>query len=168
MRPAAGFTYVEMLVALALLALVTVAVAPTARVLQQRADERALREALREIRTAIDAYKRASDEGRITKRVGESGYPPRLVELTRGVPDARSPQGERIFFLRRLPADPLFRPVVDADDELSPTPRVPPEATWGLRSYASPPEAPLKGADVFDIYSLNPGLALDGSRYRDW
>jgi general secretion pathway protein G len=166
-----GFTYVEMLVALALVALIGVLLAPTVRKVQQRAQEQALREALREIRNGIDAYKKATDEGRVTKRVGDSGYPPRLVDLVVGVPDASRPNGPKWVFLRRLPADPLFpRNIRSSADDLgndSALP-VPPERTWGLRSYSSPPDSPAPGADVFDVFSLNPGLALDGTRYRDW
>ena len=170
-RAAGGFTYVEMLVALALVALIGALVAPPVKKIQQRANEQALRAALREIRTAIDAYKKASDEGRVAKKAGESGYPPQLADLVNGVPDASKPNAPRIYFLRRLPADPLFRPAfpggAEAVDEQTSI-RVPPERTWGLRSYGSPPGAPAAGPDVFDVYSLNPGVALDGSRYRDW
>jgi len=170
-RAAAGFTYIEMLVALALVALIGTLVAPTVKKAQQRSDEQALRAALREIRTAIDSYKKAVDEGRVRKRVGESGYPPRLVDLVNGVPDANRPDAPRLVFLRRLPADPTFRPAFRSGTEepleMS-AGRISPERTWGLRSYGSPPEAPVAGNDVFDIYSLNPGVALDGSRYRDW
>ncbi len=171
MRQAAGgFTYIEMLVALALVALIGALVAPTVRKVQQRSDEQALRAALREIRTAIDAYKKASDEGRVRKGVGESGYPPRLVDLVNGVPDARKPDAPRLVFLRRLPADPLFRRGFGGgeDSQEGLAGRVSPDRTWGLRSYGSPPEAPVAGGDVFDVYSQNPGVALDGSRYRDW
>lgn len=169
-RQVGGFTYIEMLVALALVALIGSAVAPTVKKVRQRADEQALRLALREIRTAIDAYKKAVDEGRVAKKVSESGYPARLTDLVSGVTDASKPDGPRLYFMRRLPADPLFRPAfaTAADASDSSIGRVPPERTWGLRSYASPPEAPTAGADVFDVYSLNPGVALDGSRYRDW
>jgi general secretion pathway protein G len=160
-----GFTYVEMLVALALLGLLATVVAPTVKKVRQRGEEQALRAALREIRTAIDAYKKASDEGRIRKQVGESGYPPQLIDLVRGVVDTSRPDAPRLYFLRRLPADPLYPRAVMVGDALQ---GVPPERTWGLRSYASRPEAPAAGADVFDIYSLNPGYALDGTRYRDW
>ena len=161
----AGFTYVEMLVALALLGLLAAVVAPTVKKAGQRADEQALRVALREIRTAIDAYKKASDEGRIRKPVGESGYPPRLADLVRGVADTSRPDAPKIYFLRRLPADPLYPKQALVGEEAQ---QVPAERTWGIRSYASPPDAPAPGADVFDVYSLNPGYALDGSRYRDW
>jgi general secretion pathway protein G len=170
-RAARGFTYIEMLVALALVGLIAAVVAPTVKKARQRADEQALRVALREIRSAIDAYKKAADEGRVAKKVGDSGYPPRLVDLVAGVPDASKPNAPRIYFMRRLPPDPLFRPALVAglgDAEDLPGRRLPPERTWGLRSYASPPAAPAPGADVFDVYSLNPGVALDGSRYRDW
>lgn len=165
-RAERGFTYIEMLVALALVGLITVLAAPSVKKARQRADEQALRVALREIRTAIDAYKKASDEGRVAKKVGDSGYPPQLSDLVAGVADASKPDKPRIYFLRRLPPDPLFRPDL-VNGGLS-TERVPPERTWGLRSSVSPPEAPAPGADVFDVYSLNPGVALDGSRYRDW
>jgi general secretion pathway protein G len=170
-RQVGGFTYIEMLVALALVALVGFIAAPTVKKARQRADEQALRVALREIRTAIDAYKKAADEGRVRKAVGESGYPKRLSDLVAGVPDSSKPDSPRIYFLRRLPADPLYRRGSAGEDLLAADAaevRVPPDRTWGLRSYASPPEAPAPGIDVFDVYSLNPGVALDGSRYRDW
>lgn len=170
MRSAAGFTYIEMLVALAIVALLATIAAPTVKKARQRADEQQLRTALREIRTAIDAFKRASDEGRIPRQVGESGYPRKLVDLVNGVPDARQPDGARIYFLRRLPADPLFpNMLANADSELEEASRrLPAERTWGLRTYNSPPDAPVAGNDVYDVYSLNPGIALDGSRYRNW
>ena len=159
-----------MLVALAIVALLASIAAPTVKKARQRADEQQLRTALREIRTAIDAFKRASDEGRIPRQVGESGYPRKLADLVNGVPDARQPDGARIYFLRRLPADPLFpNMLANADSELGEASRrLPAERTWGLRTYNSPPDAPVAGNDVYDVYSLNPGIALDGSRYRDW
>ncbi|MBU3694485.1 MAG: type II secretion system protein [Rhodocyclaceae bacterium] len=171
MRHTRGFTYIEMLVALALVALVAALAAPTVQQARRREDERTLRVALREIRSAIDAYKRASEEGRITLETGESGYPRRLADLVTGVADASKPDEPRIVFLRRLPPDPLFRPgLLGGSESVGDLARgrVPPEQTWGLRSFTSPPDAPAPGRDVFDVYSLNPGLALDGSRYRDW
>jgi len=171
MRARPGFTYIEMLVALALVGLLAALVAPTVRKARQRADEQALRVALREIRSGLDAYKKAWDEGRISKKVGDSGYPPRLADLVAGVPDASKPDAPRLYFMRRLPADPLFRPSLLPGYTTPGEPGtlgVPPERTWGLRSYASPANAPAPGDDVFDVYSLHPGVALDGSRYRDW
>ena len=104
-----GFTLIELLVTLAILALLGTVVAPAAQVTVQRRHEQELRRSLREIRAAIDAYKKASDEGRIAKTAGATGYPPKLEVLVDGVPDLRSPKHAKIFFLRRLPRDPFNR-----------------------------------------------------------
>jgi len=144
-----GFTLIELVITVAILGILAAAVLPLNELVVQRAKEQDLRRALREIRTAIDAYKQASDDGRIVRRVGESGFPRRLEELVEGVEDQRSPKRERIYFLRRVPADPFGEP-------------------WGKRSYASPPDAPAEGADVFDVYSLAPGKGINGRLYRDW
>ena len=104
---------------------------PLAELSRQRGLEEDLRHALREIRGAIDAYKRLVDDGRIERAVDGSGYPPDLSVLVDGVKDARSPTGARLYFLRRLPRDPMA-----ADST------VPAAATWSLRSYASPPAEP--------------------------
>ena len=74
-----------------------------------------------------------------------------------GVPNQKDPGGGAKYFLRRIPRDPM-----NADQNLAPA------ATWGLRSYASPPEAPSAGEDVFDVYSRSEGTAIDGTHYRDW
>ena len=89
--------------------------------------------------------------------VGETGYPPDLYALVDGVEDARDPGRSMIYFLRRVPRDPYF-----------PDPSAPAEETWGLRSYASPPDAPRPGDDVFDVYSLSSRVGLNGVPYRDW
>ncbi|WP_374354710.1 type II secretion system protein [Chitinimonas sp.] len=157
MKRQAGFTLIELLVTLSLLAILASAALPLAQLQGQRDREQALRAALWEIRGAIDAYKRASDEGRIAKSVGNSGYPPQLRVLVEGVPDQTSPDQKRIYFLRRLPRDPFF-----------PDSRVPAEQSWGLRSYASPPDAPRAGDDVYDVFSLSPAIGLDGQPYRSW
>jgi general secretion pathway protein G len=152
-----GFTLIELVITVAIVAVLASAVLPLHEMAAQRTKEQELRRGLREIREAIDAYKQASDEGRIAKKGGESGYPRRLEDLVRGIEDQGSPRKERIYFLRRLPRDPLA-----ANAEL------PAAATWGKRSYASPPDEPKEGDDVYDIYSLAPGQGLDGRAYREW
>ena len=156
-RPAPGFTLIELLVTLAILALLGTLVVPVAQVTTQRRDEQQLRRALREIRAGIDAYKKASDEGRLAKVAGATGYPPRLEMLVDGVPDLRSPKQAKIYFLRRLPRDP-FNP----DPELSDA------QTWGKRSYASEPDEPKEGDDVYDVYSTSTKVGLNGVPYRRW
>jgi general secretion pathway protein G len=152
-----GFTYIELMVTLAIMAvLVTVAV-PMAQLAEQRQKEHELRDALAQIRAGLDAYKRAADQGRIVLRIGQSGYPQTLNQLVEGVEDKRSPARQKMYFLRRLPADPMTaRP---GDD---------PAETWGLRSYASPPDDPGEGDDVFDVYSTSDKLGLNGVPYRKW
>ena len=103
-----GFTLIELVVTLLIVGLLAAAAVPLVELTVKRNRERELRAALREIRTAIDAYKRASDEGRILKLAQQSGYPPKLALLVEGVPDLRSPERRSIYFLRRLPRDPTF------------------------------------------------------------
>ena len=106
-RNAAGFTLIELVIAVAIVAVLASAALPLNELVVQRAKEQDLRRALRDIRTAIDAYKQASDDGRIQKRVGDSGYPRRLEELVEGVDDQKSPKKDKIYFLRRIPRDPF-------------------------------------------------------------
>lgn len=152
-----GFTLIEMAVVVAIVAVLATGAAPLSRLVQQRAQERELRQALRDIRGALDRYRQAHDAGLIERQAEGAGYPPNLEVLTEGVPDVRSPEGKQLYFLRRLPRDPFF-----AD------PQAPAAATWGLRSYASPPDDPQPGKDVFDVYSLSPATGLNGVPYRDW
>ena len=152
-----GFTLIELVVTVAIVSLVATMAVPIAELSMRRSKEQDLRAALHQIRGALDAYKRAYDEGRITRVVGQSGYPPSLRSLVEGVEDARSPDKRKIYFLRRLPRDPLHRDAAD-----------PAELTWGLRSYDSPPDAPQDGRDVYDVYSRATGNGLNGRPYREW
>jgi general secretion pathway protein G len=139
-----GFTLVEMLVVTAMLSVLALAVVPLAEISQTRWKERELRAALREIRQAIDAYKRLNDEASAGRQIAGSGYPPTLEALMQGssgVSGAVPSSSKRL--LRRLPRDPF------APDG------VPAEQSWGLRSYASSDRSPTPGDDVYDVYSLS-------------
>jgi len=156
-RVGRGFTLIEVVITVAIVGILAGGLLPLLEVDARRNREQELRRSLREVREAIDAYKRAADTGRIAKRADASGYPPSLEALVDGVPDASSPVGARIYFLRRVPRDPL------AGDSA-----VAAAATWGKRSYASPPDQPSEGSDVFDVYSLAPGSGINGIPYRQW
>jgi general secretion pathway protein G len=145
-----GFTLIELLITVAILALLASVALPLAEVTVQRGKEQELRRALREIREAIDAYKRAADDGAIDKPVNKTGYPPSLAALVEGAVDKRDAKGARIYFLRRVPGDPLTR------------------EPWALRSYASPPDAPSSGEDVFDVHSKSDQTGLNGVPYKEW
>ncbi len=153
----AGFTIVELLVTLVIVGILASAVFPMAELAVQRGKERELRDALRTIRAALDAYKRAGDEGHMERKADESGYPHTLEELVQGVVDAKTPKGAPMRFLRAIPRDPFF-----ADAE------APAAKTWGLRSYLSSHEEPVEGSDVFDVYSTAVGQGLNGVPYREW
>jgi general secretion pathway protein G len=151
-----GFTLIEMMVVVAIVGVLASAAIPFVRYGEHLLKERELRQSLREIRTAIDAYRKAVDEGRIARKADTTGYPPSLAALTEGMPDAKTPDARKIYFMRRIPRDP-FAPPEGGEKEV-----------WGLRSYASPPEAPKPGDDVFDVYSLSTGTGSNGVPYRDW
>jgi len=152
-----GFTLIELVITVAIVGVLALGVAPLVELAAKRQREAELRTALRELRGGIDAYRRAWDEGRIEKKSGESGYPPQLDDLVRGIADVQNANGNRLYFLRRLPRDPFNS---DAG--------VPAAATWGKRSYDSPPDAPREGKDVFDVYSLSAASGLNGVPYREW
>jgi general secretion pathway protein G len=156
-RAERGFTLVEMVMTVAIVGVLASAAMPLASLVSQRSKEQELRQSLLQIREAIDAHRRDFDAGRIAKGTTDSGYPKSLKDLTEGVVDQTSQKKKRIIYLRRLPRDPL-----------QPDPSVPAAETWGLRSYESPAEEPSPGNDVFDVYSRNKGIGLNGIPYSKW
>jgi general secretion pathway protein G len=153
----AGFTLIEMIVTVTLVAIIASVATPLVKMHEQREKERELKEALREIRTAIDAYKQAGDEGRIARSVDSTGYPGSLDELVIGVPNQRDPKSRKIYFLRRVPRDPM-----------SQAQSGPAQDSWGTRSYASEADNPGEGADVYDVFSLSNRTGMNGVPYREW
>ncbi|TCW77979.1 general secretion pathway protein GspG [Burkholderia sp. SRS-46] len=161
-----GFTLIEMVITLALVGILALAIMPFSELIVQRQKEQELSAALREIRTALDAYKDASDAGKIEKEAEASGYPPSLAVLVTGVKDARDPKGGMLMFLRRVPRDPFF-----AGD-----PDTPAEETWSVRAYGQPPDPAAAGAagndaagkDVFDVTSKSARVGINGIPYRQW
>lgn len=142
---------------LAIMAVLGSIAVPMVQLAAQRSKESELRAALLELRAAIDAYKRAAEQGRIALKLGESGYPRRLEDLVEGVTDVRSPVSQKLYFLRRIPADPFAVHPLDGST-----------STWRLRSYQSPPDAPTEGDDIFDVYSSSEQTGLNGVPYRLW
>jgi general secretion pathway protein G len=145
-----GFTLIELLIVVAIVALLASIAAPLAELGYQRGKEQELRHALREVREAIDAYKRASDEGKIERTADASGYPPTLEILVEGAEEKSSAERRKIYFLRRIPKDPLTG------------------EQWGLRSYASSATHPQPGKDVYDVYSRSEEVGLNKVPYKDW
>lgn len=154
-----GFSLIELVVTVAIVALLTTIAVPLAETTVKRSKEQELRQALRQIRTGIDDYKKAVDNGWIPRSVNyPNGYPPNLKILAEGVKDARNPDPKaRLYFLRRVPRDPFFTDPTKEDDE-----------TWGKRSYASEPSEPKEGDDVYDVFSLATGTGLNGIPYKNW
>ena len=145
-----GFTLIELLIVVAIVALLASVAAPLAELGYQRGKEQDLRHALREIRGAIDAHKRAADEGQIEKKADASGYPASLAVLVEGVPVKTDAKGGKLHFLRRVPKDPI------TGEE------------WGLRAYASPADSPQPGKDVYDVYSRSEDIGLNRIPYKEW
>lgn len=154
MRRERGFTYLELIIATMLLAILASAIIPVAQVSAKRAKEMELRRNLRMMRAGIDEYKRAVDLGLIggvDVQLGSEGYPKELEVLVEGVEQVGTP-GKKLKFLRRIPIDPMMQ-----SDE------------WGQRSYQDEHDSRFWGGqNVYDVYSKSAGTALDGTKYRDW
>jgi general secretion pathway protein G len=143
-----GFTLIELIVATAILVVLTGMAIPMARVTIKRAKERELRHDLWELRDAIDRYKDAADRNAFQVKVGTNGYPADLDILVNGVDVG----GKKLKFLRRIPIDPM----TDSTE-------------WGLRSMQDDPNSDSwDGEDVFDVHTKSQGTALDGTKYKDW
>lgn len=152
-----GFTIIELLITLAIIAVLAMVAAPLVQVTAQRNREDELRRALWSIRDAIDAYKAASNAGKFDRPLGETGYPAKLDVLVDGEVDKTNPTHARIFFLRRVPRDPMCDCPSRSDEQ-----------TWGKRAYSSSADSPSEGNDVYDVYSLSEGTGLNGVPYRKW
>lgn len=156
-----GFTLIELVATVTIVAILASAALPMLQMSVQRAKENELRANLRQIREAIDAYKKVADteNGPIKKIEGQTGYPPSLEVLVEGVVNEQDPNKNKIRFLRRIPIDPM-RPKSEASENLS--------NNWGLRSYESEANEPRTGDDVYDVYSLSPQVGINGVPYAQW
>ena len=151
-----GFSLIELLTVLVIMSVLTAAAMPLASLATKRIKEQELHYDLRQIRDAIDAYKRAGDDGRIARKVGDSGYPGDLNILADGVEDLRDPNKAKIYFLRAIPTDPFAQEGVTGAD------------SWLKRSYASSSAEPKEGDDVFDVHSRSRENGLNGIPYDKW
>jgi general secretion pathway protein G len=150
-----GYTFVELLVVSTIILILASAVMPLARVTATRQREAELRRTLRELRTAIDKHKDAADQmviGPLEIKLGSEGYPADLETLVEGVTPANDATGRKLKFLRKIPVDPMTH-----------------STEWGLRSYQDKPDSTRWGGqNVFDVYTTYAGIALDGTKYKDW
>ena len=143
-----GLTLVELIVTVAIVAILASAALPVARFQVKRQNERILRYDLWQMRDAIDKYKDAADKGAFQTKVDSQNYPPDLETLVNGV----DVQGKKLKFLRKIPVDPMTG-----------------KAEWGLRSMQDDPDSDsYSGNSVFDVYSKSLGAALDGTKYSAW
>jgi general secretion pathway protein G len=146
-----GFTIVELAVVAALIATLTAMVVPVAKYTVKRQDEIELRYQLRLMRDAIDKYKQFSDLGLIPVQLGSEGYPPDLKTLVEGV-TLVGQLDKKQKFLRRVPIDPMTK-----------------KEEWGMRSFQDDPDTiAWGGQNVYDVFSLSDGRAIDGTHYKDW
>jgi general secretion pathway protein G len=143
-----GLTLIELIIATAILLVLSTMAVPLARITIKREREKDLRAALWQMRDAIDRYKDAADRGAFQIKLGSEGYPPDLDTLVNGVDVG----GKKLKFLRRIPTDPMTG-----------------GTDWGLRSMQDDPTSDSWGGDnVFDVYTKSDGTALDGTKYKDW
>ena len=146
-----GFTLIELIATVAIIAILVGMALPLARNSVKRERERELHEALREMRIAIDKYKEASDKGQIEMQTDTEGYPQTLDQLVEGV-QLTGQAGKNLKLLRKIPTDPMTN-----------------STDWGMRSYQDEPDSlTWGGQNVFDVYTKSTGIAFDGTRYRDW
>jgi general secretion pathway protein G len=150
-RHQAGFAILEMVIVVAILAILASTAVPLATATRKRSKEADLRASLREMRYAIDEYKRYSDAGLIPVDLGAEGYPAELEDLVEGV-EVVGQVDRQVRFLRRIPVDPMTG-----------------EAEWGMRSFQDTPDAPSWGGEnVYDVFSLSEGIGLNGVPYSEW
>jgi len=150
-----GFTLVELLVTLALLALLVTSASPVLQLNAKRDKERELKRSLWQLRDALDAYKDAVDQGLIKKIGDGSGYPPNLTILVTGVENAQDPKKKKMFFLRRIPRDPFAADVTQNN-----------AATWQIRAYDGALDDMAQ--DVYDVSSRSPAIGINQQPYHEW
>ena len=154
-RGAHGFTFIELVVVTAILMILASTIMPMAQVVSRRQKEVELRRSLRDMRTAIDKFKDAVDQGQIPTtelEPGNEGYPPDLETLVNGVSAANDATGRKLKFLRKIPIDPMTN-----------------STDWGKRAYQDRPDSQSWGGkNVFDVYTTYKGTGLDGTKYQDW
>jgi len=147
-RSERGFTLIELIIATAIVVVLSTMAVPLARVTIQRERERTLRSDLWEMRDAIDRFKDAADRGGFQTKADSQNYPPDLETLVKGV----DVQGKKIRFLRKIPIDPMTG-----------------NTEWGLRSMQDDPDSDSWGGQsVFDVHTKSLGTGLDGTKYKDW
>jgi len=155
MRDSRGFTFVELVVVTSILMILASVAIPLAQVTAQRQREAELHRSLREMRTSIDKFKDAVDQGLIPSTEldpANEGYPKTLDTLVNGVSAANDASGRKLKFLRRVPIDPMTK-----------------TTEWGKRSYQDRPDSSSWGGEnVYEVYTTSEGTALDGTKYRDW